>query len=139
MVLGHTGTCTLLMLMTGVTAKEEARQVWMVSKEVLDRAREVRLSLVLAGTGTGLMLKFSMLEAKEMSVTAKQMKVAARLRLMVRSALVGARVGAREEAIRNNVESNWSQAPSKQIWDIDQLMDRLKGYKVENVGFVFLS
>ena len=68
--------------MNGVTAKEEARQVWMVSKEVLDRPREVRLLLVLAGTGTGLMLKYPMLEAKEMSVTARmgarQMKVAAR-------------------------------------------------------------
>ena len=70
MVLGHTGTCTLLMLMTGVTAKEEARQVWMVSKEVLDRAREVRLSLVLAGTGTGLMLMLSKLVAKEVKMTA---------------------------------------------------------------------
>jgi hypothetical protein len=82
MVLGHTGTCTLLMLMTGVTAKEEARQVWMVSKVVLYRARVERLSLVLAGTGNGLMSKFPMLEAKEKSMTARmgarQMNVVAR-------------------------------------------------------------
>ena len=43
MALGHTGTCTLLMLMTGVSAKVEAMGVWMLSKEVMDSAREVRM------------------------------------------------------------------------------------------------
>ena len=47
--------------------------------------------------------------------------------LMVRTAMVGAMEGPRE-AIRNNVAS-------KQ----DQLINRLKEHKVENVEFVFLS
>ena len=81
----------------------------MLTKEVMDRASEVRMG------------------PRQMEVSARQVIVLAKeigfslvhyatgSGLMVRSAMVRTRVGAREEAIRNNVESNWSQAPSKQI------------------------
>jgi hypothetical protein len=49
--------------------------------------------------------------------------------LMVKTAMVGAREGTREE----------TREASKQVWHMDQLINRLKEHKVGNVESVFLS